>query len=249
MITPNEIAGKRFDKGISGYKQEAVDNYLVTVAQQMQDLIEEKNDLEQKIEILAEKLEEYRSDEDNLRIALLSAQKLGDSVIREAKSKAEMIMRDSTLKTEKMIDNAKKQIEKEQITLLKLQKEVTTFRSKLMNLYKGHLEMINRLPSFEDPHQPKAVQEVAPQPPKEDDTVEISLSEMENMKKASLLQDEETSSMPEPVVSEDWEEEIIPENGDVLEEYQNDAEEEENQAFESSRFGPLEFGDNFQLRD
>ena len=42
-----------------------------------------------KISLLADKVEEYRRDEDTIRSALLVAQRTADQVVREAKEKAE----------------------------------------------------------------------------------------------------------------------------------------------------------------
>lgn len=41
----------------------------------------EKQDLQKKLEVLADKLVEYRNDEDSIRTALLSAQRLGDATL------------------------------------------------------------------------------------------------------------------------------------------------------------------------
>ena len=94
MLTPETIASRRFDKQVGGYKQDEVEMFLQQVAGEYAKLLSEKEDLEEKIEVLAEKVEQYREDEDSLRSALIGAQKLGDSVIRESKSKAEYILRD-----------------------------------------------------------------------------------------------------------------------------------------------------------
>ena len=82
MLTPNDIANKKFDKAMGGYRIDDVEAFLSQVSDTVIALYEDKKNLEEKIEILAEKLEEYRADEDSLRNALLGAQKLGDSVIR-----------------------------------------------------------------------------------------------------------------------------------------------------------------------
>lgn len=109
MLTPKEISEKTFDKTFGfGYRMDDVDAYLDEVAKSMTELLGQNADLEKKLEVLADKLTEYREDEESLRTALLGAQKLGDSVIRESKTKAEIIMRDATIKAEAMVNNAKR---------------------------------------------------------------------------------------------------------------------------------------------
>lgn len=146
MLTPEVISSKRFDKQMSGYRQEEVESFLNQVASDYGSLISEKEELERKIEVLAEKIEQYREDEDSLRSALIGAQKLGDSVIRDSKAKADYIIREAKVKSDRMLENAQKSIEKEHGALVKMQKEVTKFKNRLLTLYKQHLEMISALP-------------------------------------------------------------------------------------------------------
>ena len=63
-------------------------------------------ELEKKLEVLAEKIREYRKDEDALRDALLIAKKQGIAVVNEAKEDAEKIRKDAQEKAEKTIKDA-----------------------------------------------------------------------------------------------------------------------------------------------
>lgn len=155
---------RKFERSaIGGYRNDDVDNYLNEVAQNYGELDEQNKVLSKKLEVLAEKLEEYRNDEESLRSALLSAQKLGDSVIRESKTKAEIIMRDANVKAERMERNAAEKMEKEKMVYLKLQKDVAAFKNRLIATYKQHLELISSLP--DDPDKDKEPErEPAPAP-------------------------------------------------------------------------------------
>lgn len=147
MLTSNDIAKQRFDHAaFGGYKNDEVDAFLNEVANSFEELEEQNAVLLKKLEVLAEKLEEYRSDEESLRSALLSAQKLGDSVVRESKAKAELIIREANGKAERLIAGAHDQVEKEKLVYVRLQKDVASFKSKLLATYKQHLELISSLP-------------------------------------------------------------------------------------------------------
>lgn len=165
MLTPETIASRRFDKQVGGYKQDEVEMFLQQVAGEYAKLLSEKEDLEEKIEVLAEKVEQYREDEDSLRSALIGAQKLGDSVIRESKSKAEYILREAQAQADQILENAQKSIEKEQMALIKMQKEVTKFKNRLLTLYRQPLEMISALPEYDnEPAREPAAEPKQPQP-------------------------------------------------------------------------------------
>ncbi len=147
MISPKELRDKAFKKSFGmGYKADDVHDFLGRVAVVLEELIEERDDLERKLEVLADKIGEYREDQESLRSALLGAQKLGDSVIRESKTKAEIIMRDANIKAEVMIDNAKRQLEKEQQAFDLLQTQVREFKSDLLKLYRQHIETVTTIP-------------------------------------------------------------------------------------------------------
>lgn len=170
MLTPETIASRRFDKQMGGYKQDEVEEFLQQVAAEYAQLLSEKEELEGKIEILAEKVEQYREDEDSLRSALIGAQKLGDSVIRESKAKADQTLREARAKADQILENAQKSIEREQLALIKMQKEVTKFKNRLLTLYRQHLEMISALPEYdEEPEKPAAVPEPEQQAPQQEE--------------------------------------------------------------------------------
>lgn len=151
MMTPDSIANKHFDsKAMGGYRQDEVDAFLKQVAEQMRALQAEKEDLERKVEVLANKIEEYRADEDSLRSALVGAQKLGDSVIRDSKSKAENILLDAKVEAAKIVEAAQRKVEIEETALVTMKKEVTKFKNRMLTMYRQHLELITNLPDFAD---------------------------------------------------------------------------------------------------
>lgn len=234
----NDIANKRFSKSMSGYRTEEVDGFLAEVAAEFDRRETEKKELERKLEILADKLEDYRRDEDSLRNALLGAQKLGDSVIRESKTKAEILMRDATIKSERMVKNAEEQIELSKQNLYKMQKEVAAFKHRLLSIYKGHLELISGLP--EDDRE-------------EDRTSSASQSSQEDLPADNLTPENIASQIAASVESDsaDFEETPVPVimQEEEPEDIESDASPEEiSQADQkASRFGPLKFGEGFAL--
>ena len=83
---------KLFEKSAFGYRPEEVDRYVEQQSAQIRTLEAEKADLLEKMKILAEKVNEYRKEEGALRDALLGAQKMGNTIIAEAKTKADMMI-------------------------------------------------------------------------------------------------------------------------------------------------------------
>lgn len=164
MLTPNDISNKRFEKSpFGGYKPEEVDSFLSEIAVSYERLYEAKEAAEEKMEVLAEKLEEYRANEDSLRTVLLGAQKLGDNIIRDSKAKAEVIISDAEGQVKQVFSESEDKINKERETLATLQKETAEFKKRLIAMYKQHLELISLMPEQEEkPEQEEPEQEPAP---------------------------------------------------------------------------------------
>ena len=164
MLTPNDISNKRFEKSpFGGYKPEEVDSFLSEIAVSYERLYEAKEAAEEKMEVLAEKLEEYRANEDSLRTVLLVAQKLGDNIIRDSKAKAEVIISDAEGQVKQVFSESEDKINKERETLATLQKETAEFKKRLIAMYKQHLELISLMPEQEEkPEREEPEQESAP---------------------------------------------------------------------------------------
>lgn len=169
MLNPNEISAKRFDKApVLGYRTDEVEAFLEQIAQDYAQLLSEKMELERKIEALADKLEEYRRDEDSLKSAVFEAQKLGSSIVRESKVKAERILQEANdkarvlemeaqdqanalvgeaaRKAEEITSSTDQRLASQQEAFEKLRAEVSSFKKRMMSTYKAHIELISSLP-------------------------------------------------------------------------------------------------------
>lgn len=192
MMTPDSIASKHFDKAMGGFRQDEVEAFLKEVSDEFRLLQAEKLELEKKIEVLASKIEQYREDEDSLRSALIGAQKLGDSVIRESKAKAEVIVREANGQAAKILEDVQGQIQIEQAALVTMKKEVTKFKNRLLGMYRQHLDLITSLPEYPNPElsavdtvlpteDPAPVEEVPEAAPAEEVAdVQLDFSAMDN---------------------------------------------------------------------
>ena len=177
MLTPNDISNKKFEKSAFGYKPEDVDTFLEGVVSSYAKLYEEKEAVEEKLEVLAEKLEEYRSNEDSLRTVLLGAQKLGDNIIRDSKAKAEVILADAEGQVKQVFSDSETKIAKERETLSMLQKETSEFKKRLLAMYKQHLELISLMPEEEKEPVPEIKEEPAEEPAVEPEISEETKAE------------------------------------------------------------------------
>lgn len=148
MYTVEDIKNITFTKTLGGYKTNEVDDFIDMCAATVEALTAEKEDLKKKMELLANKVVEYRNDEDSIRTALLSAQRMGDTVLREANHKAGLILEDAKIKAEKVEETAKQEITAQLRELENMKKMVGEFKSKLLSVYREHLSLIDVLPDY-----------------------------------------------------------------------------------------------------
>lgn len=112
-MNAKEILTKKFEKAaFNGYKPDDVDEYLKEVSDEFAQLQKEKSELERKLEVLADKIREYRDDEDALRDALLVAQKQGNAIVAESKASAEKLTKETNETVTKQLADAKTKSER-----------------------------------------------------------------------------------------------------------------------------------------
>ena len=160
MMSPQEIRTVTFDKVMRGYRVEDVDAFLQQVAQEMERLSSELSKKEKKLYILAEKVEEYRKDEDNLKTALLNAQRMGENVIREAKQKADALIREAGIRADTLTRVANEQVEEQQAEMARIRAEVADFKNQVLGMYKAHIELLSDLPDMEEEVEESSSEEV-----------------------------------------------------------------------------------------
>ena len=179
MITPNDIANKKFEKAAFGYKPEEVDAFLNDIIVSYKEMYQSKVAAEEKLEVLAEKLEEYRANEDSLKTVLLGAQKLGENIVRDSKAKAEVIVADAENQVKQVFAESESKIIKEKETLATLQKETAEFKKHLLAMYRQHLELISLMP--ENNEENAAEEAVEEQPEAEEAVIEETIEETEDI--------------------------------------------------------------------
>lgn len=223
MLTIEEIKNISFRKASlrDGYKAEDVDAFIDDVIASFEQLKKEKTNLVHKIDVLATRVEQYRSDEETVRNALLASQKVADACIREAKEKAARIVREAETKAQTLLVEANKMTSVEKDNYLQLQADAVALRTELITLYKNHISAINDLPTSVDLNAIKS--ELNEKfPTEETSEAEQIEAQSEEISSQSTEISNETPSEPEteqaPVVAK-----------------------------KSSKFAHLKFGDNYDV--
>ena len=87
MLTPQEVSSSEFEKAVfGGYDTASVDKFLTQVTQDYSALYRENGILKNKMKVLVDKVEEYRSTEDAMRMALLQAERTAKEMLTAAEA-------------------------------------------------------------------------------------------------------------------------------------------------------------------
>ena len=156
MLTPQEITEKGFVKAVfGGYDMEGVDEFLETVSSDYNSLYKENAILKGKLKVLVEKVEEYRSTEDAMRMALLTAQRMGEEITVEAnKTKTEMLQSTEVEIKARLTDTAQR-IADEEMRLAVAAKETAKFIELSQAIIRKHSEFLTKLEAARRAVKPK----------------------------------------------------------------------------------------------
>jgi cell division initiation protein len=146
MLTPQEITGKEFVKAVfGGYDMSVVDDFLETLAADYSALYKENAILKSKIKVLVEKVEEYRSTEDAMRMALLTAQKMGEDMTSEAKKKSTELLNQTEEDIRNRLLEMKNKFADEEARLKAVKEETSKFITVSKEIMRQHDSFLSKI--------------------------------------------------------------------------------------------------------
>jgi cell division initiation protein len=141
-IAPQDILTQQFGVKVKGFDKEEVKNFMVQVAETLENEIQEKESLKKKMEHANEKLAKFEKREEILRDTLVSAQKFSTEIKSNAQKESELIIKEAEMKAEDIIKNAidRQKDLKEEIRSLKFKRR--EIESDLVNMLNSLKELI-----------------------------------------------------------------------------------------------------------
>jgi len=146
MLTPQEITDKVFVKAVfGGYDMTGVDDFLEALSADYSALYKENAILKGKLKVLVEKVEEYRSTEDAMRMALLTAQRMGEEITVEANKQKEETLRSTDMEIRAKLDETTRRVADEEWRLTVAAKETAKFIQLSLAIIQKHSEFLTKL--------------------------------------------------------------------------------------------------------
>jgi cell division initiation protein len=211
-LTPLDIRHKEFKRGMRGYADVEVDEFLDEVADEYERLFKENIDLQDRVEALEEKVAGYKRIEETLQKTLVNAQASAEEQKQNANKQSQLILQDAELKSRQMVNEAYSERQAIEQSMAKLKSAEEDFRFKFRQLLDGYLRQLQEQPEVKatvDPPAPdlsrhaEAIKEAiaresAPESPETDaESERAAISEAESQTAAPEA-DREAARQPVP---------------------------------------------------
>jgi cell division initiation protein len=141
-LTPLDIRHKDFKRGMRGYVDSEVDEFLDEVADEFERLFKENIELAERCDTLQEKIDHYRTLEETLQKTLVSAQRSAEELKANSQKESQLILHEAELKARQMVNESyadKQAIEKQMVVLRSSEED---FRFKFRSLLEGYLKQL-----------------------------------------------------------------------------------------------------------
>ena len=156
-MTPQDIREKTFEKAMfGGYDMAAVQNYQEEVATELANAQKEVAVLKGKMKVLVDKIEEYRASEDAMRLAILSAQKVGKQIEDDAQARADKILSEAKNTSDRILGGLQHETANEEAKLLNAKTSCAKFLEDVRNLCLTQLEYLDGVAGSKAASAPRA---------------------------------------------------------------------------------------------
>ncbi len=149
MLTPQEVSARAFTKSaFGGYNMAMVDEFLDELTDDYTALYKENAALKAKLKVLVDKVEEYRATEDSMRAALLTAQRMANTMVEEAEEKKKALLAGAEDEARARIGALQNDIEEEQRRLNAAKAATADFVQKTREAAQAQLALLDRIPDL-----------------------------------------------------------------------------------------------------
>ncbi len=141
-LTPADVRAQRFPKRMTGYDPEAVHTFLDTVADYIETLLRENEDLKNHLAMMEAEVEEFRNIEKLMREAVKAAQEKANEHVQRAQQEARQLVEKAQKDAEKIVRDAQKRAQELREELAHLEEQRQAFLEDLRILASQIQEMV-----------------------------------------------------------------------------------------------------------
>jgi len=146
-LTPLDIRHKEFKRGMRGYADVEVDEFLDEVADEYERLFKENIDLGERVETLEGQVGGYKRIEETLQKTLVSAQASAEELKLNATKEAQLILHEAELKARQLVNDSYTEKQAIDQSMAKLKSADQDFRFRFKQLLDGYLKQLEETPA------------------------------------------------------------------------------------------------------
>ena len=142
MLTPVEIQNRVFKSGGLGYDKKDVDAFMKEIVDSYELLYREKMELSDKVNVLNDALQNYKTIEKTMQKALMLAQKTAEETQETALRNAHAIEKEAMTKSEIIVSDAKRELERIHQKTVQLCQQYEKYKLQFKNLAAAQIELL-----------------------------------------------------------------------------------------------------------
>ncbi len=142
-ITPIEIQQHQFKNRIFGYDTAAVDSFLEMLADELERLHNQNNELKESLARTRTSLDQMRDREKALQETLMTAQKVTEELKNNARKEAEIVVAEAHLEGEQVVQAAHQRRAQLISEIQEIRRQKITFEGGLRTLIESHLKLLS----------------------------------------------------------------------------------------------------------
>lgn len=143
-IAPIDIAHKTFNRKMVGLDPQEVMDFLRLVADELENVIRERNSLREALRERELSIAEYRERDDLLKSTITTATRMAEKIQTDADREARLILNDANQKAEMVVRDARDSLKKIYQEITDLKRVRMQFENNVRALVQSHLTMLEQ---------------------------------------------------------------------------------------------------------
>lgn len=188
MITPMDIHNKTFSKGIRGYSEEEVNDFLRQIVTDYEQIYREHREMEEEMDQMKAKLANYEKISDTMTATLQLAKDTAENVKKNAKRNADILISNAKMEGQKQVKDAEEYRRRLAENMIHTEGNMKNYVSKIrknLELALAAIDALDQLKApvmagYQYPVVDESVEEKAPEEPVETvEAEEVAAPEVE----------------------------------------------------------------------
>jgi len=144
-ITPLDIQQQQFKKKGSRYDAAEVDSFLELVRSELEEQIKENEVLKERVRNLDNQLAVLKEQENTLKQAILSTQKLTDDILANARKEGEILVAEAKTRGENLVSDSHREVARITEEINELKRQRTLLEANLRGIIDTHQKLLDSM--------------------------------------------------------------------------------------------------------